>query len=141
MDQRKKNFTSSFKVLVEHAEKKNVKVLYENTWETFEDFIFIASSVPGMEINVDIAHAFLMGGMPSVRKFLSLDVQHIHMSDNMGKKDDHLQLGEGKINFIDVVKHLKKIQYDKTITFETFVSPRRSPEKAKNYIKELLVKA
>ena len=50
------------------------------------------------------------------------NLEHIHMHDNHGEGDEHLPLGAGDINFERIVKWLKQINYDKTITFEVFTS-------------------
>jgi sugar phosphate isomerase/epimerase len=46
------------------------------------------------------------------------------MHDNHGKHDEHLPLGNGKIDFRKVVKLLKNYNYDRTVTFEVFTSTR-----------------
>ena len=47
-------------------------------------------------------------------------IDHIHISDNFGKEDNHLPIGTGTIDFPKIVKALKEIGYNKTITLEIF---------------------
>jgi sugar phosphate isomerase/epimerase len=47
---------------------------------------------------------------------------HVHVHDNHGKWDEHLCLGRGKIDFRKIVRLLKEINYDRTVTFEVFTS-------------------
>jgi sugar phosphate isomerase/epimerase len=63
--------------------------------------------------------------MRGVRDYLeafSDRLAHVHMHDNHGKEDEHLPLGKGKIDFPEVIRLLKDINYDRTITFEVFSS-------------------
>jgi sugar phosphate isomerase/epimerase len=89
----------------------------------FADFEEVVKSIPDLSIHVDIAHAYLHGGLAHIDQFLRGfrdRLAHVHVSDNHGKDDEHLPVGEGKINFERVVKTLKRIKYDGTITFEIF---------------------
>jgi sugar phosphate isomerase/epimerase len=46
------------------------------------------------------------------------------VSDNYGKEDQHLPIGAGIIDFSKVVKALKGIGYNDTITLEVFSRDR-----------------
>lgn len=52
------------------------------------------------------------------------DIVHLHFSDNNGKKDDHLPLGCGGINWEETVRTVKRFGFDGTITLEVFVPDR-----------------
>lgn len=61
--------------------------------------------------------------MNYVKKFLSAfqdRITHVHLHDNHGKRDEHLPLGKGSVDFEYIAKTLRKIKYSDTITFETF---------------------
>ena len=47
---------------------------------------------------------------------------HIHWHDNHGRKDEHLPIGEGLIDHEKIVRALKNIKYDRTITLEVFTN-------------------
>ena len=47
---------------------------------------------------------------------------HIHWHDNHGRKDEHLPIGEGLIDHEEIVRALKNIEYDRTITLEVFTN-------------------
>ena len=131
------NIILGFEELMEYAKKFGVGILYENTWEDHDDFEYIATSIDELEINIDVSHAFL-GGMKNVMKFLNMEnIGHLHMSDNHGKYDEHLQLGKGKIDFPAVAKKLKDIDYDKTVTLEIFTKNRQDAGKSLKYIKSI----
>lgn len=139
-----KNFISSMKELVRYANRKNVQIQVENAGEIGEivDFKlikYIADNLPEIKIHLDVGHAFLFGGMKNIKKFILTfkdRIVHLHFHDNHGKKDEHLPIGKGKINYKTIVRLLKKIDYDKTITFEVFTS-RKDAKKSMEKIKKL----
>ncbi len=47
-------------------------------------------------------------------------IKHLHVSDNGGKRDDHLPVGKGNIDFAELVRELKGIGYADTVTLEIF---------------------
>ena len=51
-------------------------------------------------------------------------IAHLHFSDNHGRRDEHLAVGHGTIDFAGLVRQLKAIGYDDTLTLEVF-SPNR----------------
>ncbi|WOF16079.1 sugar phosphate isomerase/epimerase [Methanoplanus sp. FWC-SCC4] len=64
-------------------------------------------SVDGMGITIDLGHANTVGQLD---KFLSrlCDAGHLHIHDNMGKRDDHSPLGEGNIDWDKAGALIKK---------------------------------
>lgn len=138
-----KNLVDSFQDIASHARKKKISILYENWMENFRDYTTILNSARGIEANIDTSHAFVVGKMPEVRKFLSLGkkIEHMHFSDNRGKHDDHLQIGKGRIDYASIISVLKKINYDKTITLEIFEGGRKSPKKSLKFVKDQWVRA
>ena len=61
---------------------------------------------------------------------------HLHLHDNHGELDEHLPLTEGCIDFTKVVKWLKEIEYNRTITFEVFTS-YKDAVRSREYFKKL----
>ena len=58
-------------------------------------------------ITLDVGHANLTKTLDS---FLELDFKHVHLHDNFGKKDDHISLGSGNVNWNKVLKRLKSYE-------------------------------
>jgi len=86
---------------------------------------YVVDNVPSLLVHLDIPHAFTSGGMESVIEYISTfreKIIHIHWHDNHGNKDEHLPIGAGLIDHEKVVKALKEIRYDRTITLEVFTS-------------------
>ncbi len=108
-----------------------------------EDFEPVFTSFPGMKLVLDTGHANIgdKGGhrlLDFIHRF-GPRIGHLHVSDNNGRWDEHLPVGQGNIGFKAMVRALKRIGYDDTLTLEIF-SPDRadlvtSRRKLENIIK------
>jgi len=99
--------------LCDIAKEYNITICVEN----MPDIGFLLGKFPeeltGMVENVerenvgitlDVGHANLVGKLDA---FLKLKAEHVHLHDNLGRKDDHLPLGRGMIDWKTVMKELK----------------------------------
>lgn len=126
------NYIRSLREIVSYGKERGVQVMLENMpdkWEisTFRDYKYVIDRVKGICVHLDVAHAFINGGMKSVRGFVRTfgrSIRHVHFSDSLGF-DDHLPIGKGSIEYESVVRMLKKIGYNRTITFEVFTDDRK----------------
>ncbi|MFQ6105788.1 MAG: sugar phosphate isomerase/epimerase family protein, partial [Candidatus Hydrothermarchaeaceae archaeon] len=58
------------------------------------------TSIDGlMGITLDVGHANTVGDVCSFIRELHPWLKNVHLHDNMGREDNHLAIGEGKINF------------------------------------------
>lgn len=140
------NFVSSINELSSYAKKFGIKIIIENSGEgaikRYDEISYILKHSPDVGFHIDTGHAFFNGGMPVIKKYFntfSKRIEHVHMSDNHGFEDEHLPIGKGTIDYKKVVAMLKKIKYNKTITFEIFrgkpIDAAKSREKIKKMIK------
>jgi sugar phosphate isomerase/epimerase len=126
------NFADAMEELTEFAATEKVSLMLENPppenrarLESLECFSFVMKSVPALRFHLDVGHAFIENRMRGVRDYLEAfgdRLAHVHMHDNHGKEDEHLALGKGKIDTREVIRLLKEVDYDRTITFEVFSS-------------------
>jgi sugar phosphate isomerase/epimerase len=126
------NFTEAMKELTQLAATTKVRLMLENVppensaaLGSIEYFSQVLRAVPALGFHLDVGHAFIENRMKGVKDYINAlgdRLDHIHLHDNHGKKDEHLPLGMGKIDFRKVIKSLKEINYNKTITFEVFTS-------------------
>jgi sugar phosphate isomerase/epimerase len=96
-------------------------------------------------LTLDIGHAHI-GSKNERRALQFMDaypdrIQHIHVSDNFGKEDSHLPIGAGNIRYKEMVKGLKKIGYNGTITVEVFSSDREFLRFSKERVSQLFERA
>jgi len=82
------------------------------------------SNLSGLYLTLDLGHANLFGKSIEefIRKFHT-KIRHVHLHDNDGRKDLHLPMGVGNINWEKILKTLKR-NYDGTITLEVFSKDR-----------------
>jgi len=144
------NFTDSMRQLVDYAAQNHVELMLENVpseeghpLESITYFADVMSAVPGLKFHFDVAHAFIENRMKGVKEYLDTfndRLVHIHIHDNHGKMDEHLPLGQGKIDFRKVAKLLKRYRYQRTVTFEVFTS-RLDAARSRDFFKKLWEKA
>lgn len=93
-----------------------------------DDFAAIFTAFPSLKLTLDTGHANITdpqgGCLHNLVQRFGGRLGHLHCSDNQGKRDDHLAVGEGKVNFPDLVRSLKAIGYDDTLTLEVFDKDR-----------------
>lgn len=120
----------SMKDIVKYGKENKINIMLENTPQKegkLEDYMYVIDNVPGLGAHLDIAHAFLSGGMEYTIKFVEYfgkGILHVHASDNDGLSDNHASIGDGRIDWKAVIKALKKIGYDRTVTFEVFTGEK-----------------
>jgi len=141
------NLEKNLNELIGSGNKYGMRIVVENTmgkwgYGEVKYFKHLLDKVPNLGMNLDIAHAFIKGGMKNIENYVKLlgnKIEHMHMHDNHGELDEHLPIGKGKIDWEQVVRLLKKINYDKTITFEVFTS-KKDAVKSREKIRELWMK-
>ena len=144
------NFTDSMRELSQFAAQTQVELMLENVppeyghpLESLACFSQVMAGVPSLKFHFDVGHAFIENRSKGVKEYLDAFADrlvHVHIHDNHGKQDEHLPLGDGKIDFKKVVKLLKEVNYDKTITFEVFTS-RSDAVRSMRILKKLWHKA
>ncbi len=119
--------------LLDEAERLQLTVCVENMFPRSlsmirpRDFDALFDKFPNTMLTLDTGHAHIGGGTERILGFIKRfpnRIGHVHASDNRGRDDDHLPIGAGTIDFSRVVKALKEIGYDDTITLEVFTRDR-----------------
>lgn len=106
-----------------------------------DDFAELFRLFPSLKLTLDTGHANIDDRRGRRLKALverfGERIGHLHISDNSGRLDDHLAVGQGTVNFADLVPRLKAIGYDGTLTLEVFDSNRMMMVKSRKRIKAL----
>ena len=137
----------SLEVIVEKAHGLGLCLCLENMFPRTqwlihpEEFVDILAKFPTVHLLLDIGHAHIedAGGKKCLR-FIEMfqgRIRHLHVSDHFGKEDQHLPIGAGIIDFSKVVKALKGIGYDDTITLEVFSRDRDYLKISKKKMEEM----
>jgi len=89
-----------------------------------DDFEYIFKVFPSLKLALDTGHANIDDQRGRrLKRFveqLGKRIAHLHFSDNQGSRDEHLAIGKGVVNFNELVKRLKAVGYNETLTFEVF---------------------
>ena len=104
------------------------------------DVVFSEIASQRLKLVLDVAHAsFFESDSPPkfIDKFYE-KLAHVHLSDNLGQRDDHLPLGAGRVDYKTPVRELKKRNYSGTITLEIFSRDRDHLLMSKRKLEELL---
>lgn len=109
------------------AEKHEVNIAIENVPEPFpfvlksvEDFSRFYNQLNGeLSLTLDVGHANISQQIQAFITTFSDKIAHVHASDNKGNYDAHLGIGRGTINWANVAKALKQINYNGTIMLES----------------------
>ena len=107
-----------------------------------EDFAPLFERFPAFRMTLDVGHANIgdkTGGraLAFIRRFGDR-IDHLHLSDNKGKRDDHIRLGKGAVDLRRIVGALKDIGYDKTATLEIFSDDISDLKASLSYIRALI---
>jgi sugar phosphate isomerase/epimerase len=85
-------------------------------------------------IVMDLGHANLEGLIEPFFNMLSDKIVHIHASDNDGLDDQHLGIGQGKIDYNWFAQTLKKMGYNKSVIIESMTDVPESVKKLKQLL-------
>jgi sugar phosphate isomerase/epimerase len=134
MDQVRQYALRSLEAIVNKADQLGVCLCLENMFPQSnslvnpEDFVEIFDHFPNLRMTLDTGHAYIEDkGGGKVLEFIERfpdRIHHVHANDNLGKEDNHLPIGAGIIDFPKLIKALKAIGYDETITLEVFSKDR-----------------
>jgi sugar phosphate isomerase/epimerase len=107
----------------EVLEKHEFTILIENTWEpTPEMFKELLDEVKSSKLKVcfDIGHSNVYA-KTTFREWadaLGNKISYVHISDNCGEKDQHLEVGQGKIDWQEFTKVIEEHQISPEIVLE-----------------------
>jgi sugar phosphate isomerase/epimerase len=144
MDQAREYALESLEAIMEKADQLDFLICLENLFPKAhslvepEDFADIFVKFPNLKMTLDTGHAHIEDteGKRAI-KFIERfpdRIDHIHVSDNLGEADNHLPVGAGTVNFNEIVKALKGIGYENTITLEVFSKDRDYLKMSRNKV-------
>jgi sugar phosphate isomerase/epimerase len=121
-------WVSSLNELTKEAKRYDIKLMIENSdagsISDKDSLNYILKNVKDLRFHLDTGHAMMwnkkMDGIKELFFPFKNRLEHIHIHDNRGMEDDHLPIGVAYLDYIWLAKMLKKIRYNKTVTFEVF---------------------
>lgn len=139
---------SSLAAIIGRAQTLGLCVCLENMFPKCrafvepDDFVEIMQRFPRLKLTLDTGHANI--GSKSGHRILAFiekfghRIGHLHVSDNMGERDDHIALGSGVIDFLKIARALKHCGYDDTATLEIFSEDRRQLKQSRQRFAQIL---
>ena len=134
IEQARHKATNSLWAIALKAEQLGLNLCLENMFPRCQfgvettDFIKIFDQQPNLKLTLDTGHANIDDpGGKRILEFIETfadRIGHVHISDNFGKEDNHLPIGTGTIEFDRILRALKKIAYEDTVTLEIFSRDR-----------------
>ena len=119
----------SLDAIVSEAARRGVTICLENMFPQTGYLVEAAEFEPALRkyrdlmLTLDIGHANIDAGKN--RSFAFIDrfadrIGHVHVSDNNGRRDEHLPWGKGNAPLARIFKALKAAGYEGTMTLEVF---------------------
>ena len=134
MDKARQYALNSLETIVEKADQLGVCLCIENMFPRSNslvdpgDFVEVFDRFPALKLALDTGHANIGGkGSKKILDFVEMfddRIGHVHASDNFGKEDNHIPIGTGTIDFPKIIKALRRIGYNETLTLEVFSRDR-----------------
>jgi sugar phosphate isomerase/epimerase len=142
---------ASLTCIIGRAQELGLRVCLENMFPKYgafvkpADFEGILQRFPDLRLTLDTGHANIDGQdggrtLDFIKKF-GTRIGHLHISDNLGERDDHLAVGSGGIDFLKIVHALKQCGYDDTATLEIFSADRQELQNSRELFEEMLAAA
>ena len=141
----------SLEAIITKADQLGLCVCLENMFPRLQSFFEpahfkdILERFANLKLTLDSGHANIGAGenerITGFTQLFSHRIGHVHLSDNSGRRDEHLPIGKGKINFHKVAAALIECGYDDTITLEIFSEDRRQLQKSREAFVEMLAGA
>jgi sugar phosphate isomerase/epimerase len=91
---------------------ENVQLRANEIITSFADHLRLIDSIgrPSVVCALDTGHAHVNGGIESCITAFGPRLQHIHLHDNHGDKDEHLEVGKGTIPFAEFSSFLQNFR-------------------------------
>jgi len=111
--------------LLKSSDDLGITVCIENLSENAGHLSAVFETLPSLRMTLDLGHAQLLADVNTGFGFMERfpeRIHHIHLHDNRGgfsvADDLHLPLGEGSVDFGGLLKNLRRIGYNRTMTLE-----------------------
>ncbi len=147
-DTARKYALESLETVVQKAEEIGLFLCLENmppvagAFTEPEEMSQLLEMFPAQGMTLDVGHAHIREeGKKRIKEFFRMAgkrIRHLHVSDNKGKRDDHLPVGKGNIDFSEIIRELRRIGYAETVTLEIFTQDRRDLLRTREHFADLL---
>ena len=99
------DFAADFGILIAVENMPNFPKIFGKYPDEMQEMLDAVGS-HNVGFTFDVGHANTVGLVDEFLDQLGERISHVHIHDNMGKKDEHLPLGEGTVNWKQVMEKL-----------------------------------
>lgn len=136
-----KKLINSLEDLLPVAEKAKVKIAVENMpyrYGSGEDIMKIINDFdsPWLGVCLDTGHAKLAGGLQENLEVVKERLFDLHINDNTGVRDSHLQAPYGTIDWSLFLKSLEKTGFDGPMNIEAYPYAGATPKRMVREVEE-----
>jgi sugar phosphate isomerase/epimerase len=140
LDRVRKALYETMSRCVEYGERRRVPLVIENmnrlpgdsefqylgvTIDEYRD-LFRRIRSPYLGLGLDVAHCELLpGGTPPFVRAFADRIHSVQLSDNRGRVDEHMAIGEGTIDFRRVLGALRRMAFTGPLIIELFDVPKK----------------
>lgn len=152
-DRAKEHFVETLQELSQYARDRGLRIALENVFMPvfffyeLSGFKVLSNTMPDLGITLDIGHAYVtkcMKGVDDPEGAIVEDIQrvgiehifHVHLHNNMGKKDDHSFL-EGRIDMKRILKALVAEGYSGKVIIESYDMEERGMDAVLSKLHEI----
>jgi sugar phosphate isomerase/epimerase len=132
---RMRNAATLIDELCERCRKLGIGIVLENMlphlfFGNMRDMLWIIGAVESTMVGtcLDTGHAFISGDIYRILYKLSGHLQFLHANDNMGKDDEHLLPGRGKIDWPRLLHELNELDFRGAFILELMGDRHKSPQ-------------
>lgn len=109
--------------LLDIASTTDTPVMFENTYEKLPDIhLQLFNELPGSNFGfcLDVGHLMAYAGstwqvwLDVLQPWLG----HVHLHDNAGKRDEHIAIGQGRFDFVELFDHFRANDLTPLVTLE-----------------------
>jgi sugar phosphate isomerase/epimerase len=122
IDEWKVSSKKTWKEISDYSKNFNITVNIENSEDDSPDAVFyLMNEYPAFRACFDLAHYTIFGAMnwkDILKRYPKGSINEVHLSDNDGKEDLHLVLGEGCVEIKSFLSELELLGSDAAITVE-----------------------
>jgi sugar phosphate isomerase/epimerase len=136
-------YARNFGKMFAKASDSGLKIVLENMGShnqiaaSYEDILEIQKRLPGLGFCLDIPHAIRAGGQELLDKFTGkMKIDHLHVTDDISRRDDHISIGKGTLPIRETLQKLKSQGYGGKVIFEglTFQDTLESVKRLKEMV-------
>ncbi|MEM2111679.1 MAG: sugar phosphate isomerase/epimerase [Candidatus Bathyarchaeia archaeon] len=114
--------------LLKTANQYGVKITIENGPDPFPFLLKTANDLirfyddlgeADLDLTLDVGHANINGQIYELLSGFPDKIVHAHLHDNLGRFDEHLGIGQGNINWLNLIRKFKETNYKGTLIIES----------------------